>query len=77
VGVIGATTGAGGTTLAQEAWMPILRGLGTAPFCAARLLVANAAKVFDDQGNLQDAATRTQLEAYLGAFARFVERQRG
>ena len=76
VGVIGATTGMGGTTLAQEAWLPVLRGLGTAPFCAAKLMVAQAAKVFDDQGALQDGEVRAQLEAYLAAFVRFVERQR-
>lgn len=75
VGVIGATTGPGGTTLAQEAWLPVLRALGTAPFFAAKLMVAHAAKVFDDQGVMQDAATRTQLETYLAAFVRFVERQ--
>jgi chromate reductase, NAD(P)H dehydrogenase (quinone) len=71
-GVIGATTGSGGTTLAQEAWLPIFRGLGVAPFCAVKLMVTGAAKVFDDQGGLQDAAIRLQLEKYLGAFAQFV-----
>jgi len=76
VGVVGATTGAGGTTLAQEAWLPVLRALGTAPFCASKLMVANAGKVFDEHGAMQDAAVRTQLDAYLAAFVRFVERQR-
>jgi chromate reductase len=73
-GVIGATSGPGGTTLAQEAWLPVLRALGAAPYCAARLLVANAAKVFDEAGAIQDEAVRAQLDAYVAGFARFVAR---
>jgi chromate reductase len=76
VGVIGATTGAGGTTLAQEAWLPVLRALGMAPFFGAKVMVAQAAKVFDEHGMLQDAAVRGQLEKYLAAFVQFVERNR-
>ena len=46
------------------------------PFSSAKLLVANAATVFDEQGALKDTTVRAQLEAYLAAFVRFVERQR-
>ena len=74
VGVIGATPGPGGTILAQAAWLPVLRTLGTLPYFGARLGVSNAAKVFDDQGRLQDAAIRAQLEKYVNGFAEFVAR---
>src|ERR1041384_2127957 len=37
VGVIGATPGGGATNLAQAAWLPVLRTLGTLPFFGARL----------------------------------------
>jgi chromate reductase len=76
VGVIGATSGAGGTTLAQVAWLPVFRGLGMVPISSAKLLVANAATVFDEHGALQDAAVRTQIDQYLAGFVRFVARNR-
>ena len=74
VGMIGATPGPGGTGMAQAAWLPVLRTLGTLPFFGARLLVAHAGKVFDEHGALTDAAVRGQLEKYVAAFASFVER---
>lgn len=75
VGVIGATPGGGGTGLSQAAWLPVLRTLGTLPFFGARVQVAHASKVFDENGALIDAAIRTQLTSYLAAFASFVIRQ--
>jgi len=72
---MGATPGPGGTSLAQAAWLPVLRTLGTPPFFGARVLVSNAAKVFDAQGKLTDAAVRAQIEKYMAAFAQFVTRQ--
>jgi NAD(P)H-dependent FMN reductase len=74
VGVIGTTSGAGGTTLAQEAWLPVLRALGMAPFFAVKLMVANAGKVFDEHGTLHDSAIRAQVDKYIAAFVGFVER---
>src|SRR5215468_7827037 len=64
IGVIGATPGAGGTGQAQAAWLPVLRVLGTLPFFGARVQVASAAKVFDDQGRLVDPTVRGQIEKY-------------
>jgi NAD(P)H-dependent FMN reductase len=75
VGVIGATPGPGGTAMAQAAWLPVLRTLGTLPFFGARLMVSHAAKVFDDHGSLVDAAVRAQVEKYMTGFAAFVARQ--
>jgi len=74
IGVIGATPGAGGTNLAQAAWLPVLRALGTLPFFGARVQVAHARQVFDEHGALVDAAVRGQLEKYMAAFVEFVAR---
>lgn len=75
VGVIGATPGLGGTNLAQAAWLPVLRTLGTLPFFGARVQVASAAKVFDEHGALVDATVRGQLTRYMAGFVQFVTRQ--
>jgi chromate reductase len=75
IGVIGASPGPGGTGMAQAAWLPVLRTLGTLPFFGARLQVAHAGKVFDEHGVMTDATVRAQLERYLAAFAAFVARQ--
>lgn len=72
VAVIGATPGAGGTSLAQTAWLPVLRTLGTAPWFGGRLMVSNASKVFDDQGRIIDEAIRLRLEAFVKGFIEFV-----
>jgi chromate reductase, NAD(P)H dehydrogenase (quinone) len=69
--LIGATTGPGGSSLAQAAWLPVLRTLGTAPWFGGRLLVPNAAKVFDDQGRITDDAIRARLEAFVKGFVEF------
>ena len=41
------------------------------------LFVSNAAKVFDEEGTLQDPAVRAQVEKYIAGFARFVARHSG
>jgi NAD(P)H-dependent FMN reductase len=74
VGIVGATTGMGGTILAQAAWLPVFRALGMLPFFGARLIVSGAAKVFDAEGRLQDDAIRAQIEKYSVGFAGFVAR---
>jgi NAD(P)H-dependent FMN reductase len=75
VGVIGATPGMGGTNLAQAAWLPVLRTLGTLPFFGARTQVSSAAKVFDEHGALVDVTVRGQLTRYMAGFVQFVTRQ--
>jgi chromate reductase len=74
VGVIGATQGPGGTTLMQEAWLPVLRALGMVPFFATKVMLANAGQVFDPQGRIQDSAIRGQVQKYIADFARFAAR---
>ena len=71
VAVAGATPGRGGTLLAQTAWLPVLRTLGTAPWFGGRLLVASAHELFDDDGRLSDDKTRAQLRTFVHGFAEF------
>lgn len=72
VAIIGATTGAGGTSLAQAAWLPVLRTLGMAPWFGGRLMVSNAAKVFDGAGRIVDESVRNRLDVFMAGFAAFV-----
>lgn len=76
VGVMGATPGRGGTTLAQMAWLPVFRTLGTVPWFGARMQVASAPTVFDGEGRLTDAKTREHLESFMRDFAAFVSAHR-
>jgi NAD(P)H-dependent FMN reductase len=75
-GIIGASDGQGGTRLAQAAWLPILRTLGTHAFFGKVLYVANARRVFDDQVTLTDEKVKELLAAYLAAFVDFIESSR-
>ena len=72
VGVIGATPGQGGTRLAQTAWLPVLRTLGTQPWFGKQLYVAGAGQVFDAQGNLVDPKVTQLLRDYMAALAKGV-----
>jgi NAD(P)H-dependent FMN reductase len=58
VGLIGASPGGFGTILSQEAWLPILRTLGTRPWFGGRLLVSRATTVFDDSGQIMNDSTK-------------------
>jgi NAD(P)H-dependent FMN reductase len=53
VAVIGASPGGFGTILAQDAWLSVLRTLGTSPWFGSRLLVSRAGALFDDEGILR------------------------
>ena len=72
VGVIGASPGGFGTILAQNAWLPVLRTLGTRPWFGGRLQVSRAGSVFNEAGDLGDEAIRAQLAKYLAGFVAFV-----
>jgi NAD(P)H-dependent FMN reductase len=76
VGVIGATPGPGMTIAAQLAWLAVLRVLGTMPFFGSRVAIARASGVFDADGRIIDDAVRVQLQAFITAFAAFVEEHR-
>ena len=72
VAVIGASPGGFGTILSQNAWLPVLRTLGTRPWFGGRLMVSRAHKMFDEHGALTDEATRKQLADFVRGFAAFV-----
>lgn len=74
VGLMGATPGRGGTRLAQTAWLPVLRTLGTQPWFGKQLYVAGAGKVFDSSGALVDDTIRELLTSFMAGFAEFVRR---
>lgn len=72
VALIGASPGGFGTVLGQNAWLPVLKTLGTKHWSGGRLLVSRAQTVFDEQGKLKDDAIRKQLEQFLLGFVAFV-----
>jgi chromate reductase, NAD(P)H dehydrogenase (quinone) len=72
VGLIGASPGGFGTILSQEAWLPILRTLGTRPWFGGRLLVSRATTVFDDSGQIMNDSTKEQLRKFIDGFVTFV-----
>ena len=71
VALIGATPGRGGTALAQVAWLPVLRTLGTRPWFGARLQLSEAHRLFDAEGRLIDEGTRAKLREFVEGLARF------
>jgi len=71
--IMGATPGLGGTLLAQAAWLPVLRTLGTLLYFEGRLAVSSAAKVFDKDGRIIDDAIRGRLETFVKGFVEFAD----
>ncbi|TDL81075.1 NAD(P)H-dependent oxidoreductase [Palleronia sediminis] len=76
VAVLGASLGGFGTILAQDAWLGVLRTLGTRPWCEGRLMVARASGLFDEEGHLTDDPTRDRLRKFVEGFAAFAASQR-
>ena len=74
VALIGATPGPGGTLLSQTAWLPVLRALRMRPWFGGRLMVSDAARVFDAAGNLVDEKTRSSLKNFVAGFEEFIRR---
>jgi chromate reductase, NAD(P)H dehydrogenase (quinone) len=73
VAVIGASPGGFGTVLAQNAWLPVLRTLGTQPWFNGRLMVSRAASVFNNEGEIVDEKIKTQLQQFVHDFVGFVK----
>jgi chromate reductase, NAD(P)H dehydrogenase (quinone) len=73
IALMGATPGLGGTSLAQAAWLPVLRTLGTSPWFGGRLAVASAAKMFDADGRLIDETIRGRLLSFMKGFAAYAD----
>lgn len=72
VALCGASSGAGGTRLAQAAWLPVFRALGLRIFTSKQLYVTHAGQVFDADGRLIDEETRKRATGFLEAFVRFI-----
>ena len=75
VALIGASQGGFGTILSQNAWLPVLKTLGTELWSGKKLLVSRAKTVFDEAGNLTDAKVAEQLAKFLEGFVAFVARR--
>ncbi|KQT11575.1 NADPH-dependent FMN reductase [Ramlibacter sp. Leaf400] len=74
VAVMGASPGGFGTILAQNAWLPVLRTLGTRPWFGGRLMVARAGQAFNEQGELVDEKVKDQLRGFLQGFVDSLQR---
>lgn len=72
IALMGASPGGFGTILSQNAWLPVLRTLGTQPWFGAKLLLSRANTVFDAEGRMTDTASQQQLRQYLQGFCDFV-----
>ena len=73
--ITGASPGNFGTLLAQEAWLPVMRTLGTVPWFGAKLMVSRAGTVIQD-GRIADEATEKKLRDFIAGFAAFVAEYR-
>ena len=69
--ITGASPGNFGTLLSQEAWLPIMRTLGTVPWFGAKLMVSRAGTVIQE-GRIADEATEKKLRDFVTGFAAFV-----
>jgi NAD(P)H-dependent FMN reductase len=74
--IIGASAGGFGTVLAQAAWLPVLRTLGTRGWNGGRLLVPRARDVFDADGGIIDDDVAKKLQALLSGFLDFAAARR-
>ncbi|PYS03411.1 MAG: NADPH-dependent FMN reductase [Acidobacteria bacterium] len=72
VALMGASPGGFGTILSQNAWLPVLRTLGTKPWFGGRLLVSRAQGVFDEHGKIIDETIKKQLAQFLTGFVAFI-----
>ncbi|MES2353652.1 MAG: NADPH-dependent FMN reductase [Pseudomonadota bacterium] len=73
IAVIGASPGGFGTILAQDAWLPVLRTLGTRPWFGGRLMVSRASNVFNEAGEMVDEKMKAQLQQFMQGFVESVK----
>lgn len=76
VALAGASPGAFGTILSQNAWLAVLRTLGTDFWSGGRLLVSRAGSVIDQSGEITDAALRDNIKKFVAGFAAYVRAKR-
>ena len=76
VAIMGATTGVGGTALAQAAWLPVVRFLGMRPWFDSYVLISNASQAFDRDGHVVDTVIEARIRAFVEGFVTFAGAQR-
>ena len=69
--ITGASPGNFGTLLSQEAWLPVMRTLGTRPWFGQKLMVSKADSVFAE-GRIVDEAIEKKLRSFVEGFADYV-----
>ncbi|HET6564286.1 MAG TPA: NADPH-dependent FMN reductase, partial [Xanthomonadales bacterium] len=72
VAIMGATPGIFGTTLAQTAWLPVMRTLGTQVWTGGRLLLPRAGQALGEPGQDIDEALQERLQKFMSGFVAFV-----
>lgn len=72
VALMGATPGGFGTQLAQVAWLPVMRTLGTQLWTGGRMPLSNAPSLFDADGQLNDDTTDQRLRRFLQDYMDFL-----
>jgi NAD(P)H-dependent FMN reductase len=77
VALMGASPGAFGTILSQNAWLPVLRTLGMDLWSSGRMMVPRANAAFDEAGRLTDDKARGRLTAFLQGFTAYASRRPG
>jgi NAD(P)H-dependent FMN reductase len=70
VAIMGASPGGFGTTLGQNAWLPVFHGLGARYWSGGRFLVSHAGDAFDEDLELTDDSLRERLERFTSGFIR-------
>jgi chromate reductase, NAD(P)H dehydrogenase (quinone) len=73
VALMGASPGGFGTILSQNAWLPVLRTLGTRTWFGGKMMVSRAGGVFNEGGELTDETIRAQIQKYLAGFVAFIQ----
>jgi chromate reductase, NAD(P)H dehydrogenase (quinone) len=75
VAIMGASPGRLGTVLSQNAWLPVLKTLGTHLWSGGRLLVSQASTLVDASGALTDTTTRENVRKFMAGFVTFVVKE--
>ena len=71
VAIMGTSPGRFGTALSQNAWLSVLRTLGTMPYFDGRLAIPHAGAVFDESGTIVDETVNQLLKAFVSGFFEF------
>ena len=72
VAVFGASLGPYGTMTAQNAWLPVLRTLGSRQWAGGKLMLPRADHAFNESGELVDESARMQVRNFVAGYARYV-----